>query len=253
MIENRARIAQMTRDEKIDLLIRRFLEPPETPVYVLPGGVMPEVQSDGAACFDVHARAVVHVTEKDANNRNFRHCLFDFVKMPSRRDDPQTCDKIVKMPPVEYGIERELRFRMDPGDRALVGVGIVIGLDESDPEFYVDIRPRSGLASKYGITLGNAPGTGDSDYRGEYGIVLINQGREPFFIEHNMRIAQISFTRNLIPRLVQVDSYEKLPQTKRGSGGFGSTGNSWDRRAHNGSDSIPQDQVSSAQVQSLTR
>jgi dUTP pyrophosphatase len=87
--------------------------------------------------------------------------------------------------------------------------------------FEVQIRPRSGLALKHGITLPNSPGTIDSDYRGEVKVPLINLGQEPFVIERGMRIAQM-----VIAPVVQGDFAEvaDLDETERGAGGFGSTG-----------------------------
>jgi dUTP pyrophosphatase len=90
------------------------------------------------------------------------------------------------------------------------------------PDNYeAQVRPRSGLSSKFGVTLPNSPGTIDADYRGEVSVPLINHGREPFVIEPNMRIAQM-----IIAPVVQAsfEVVEELDETPRGSGGFGSTG-----------------------------
>jgi dUTP pyrophosphatase len=83
------------------------------------------------------------------------------------------------------------------------------------------VRPRSGLAAKYGVTVLNAPGTIDSDYRGEICVILINHGKKDFVIEPGMRIAQMVFSK-----VIQVDfkQVEQLDETSRGEGGFGSTG-----------------------------
>ena len=89
------------------------------------------------------------------------------------------------------------------------------------PGFEVQIRPRSGLATKHGVTLPNTPATIDSDYRGEISVALVNLGTEPFVIEHGMRIAQMVLAR--APRLEWVETAELTP-TSRGSGGFGHTG-----------------------------
>lgn len=92
----------------------------------------------------------------------------------------------------------------------------------SIPEGYeAEIRPRSGLAHKFGITILNSPGTIDSDYRGEIKILLINLGKEPYTIRKGDRIAQMVFKRVIKADWIEV---EKLPQTGRGEGGFGSTG-----------------------------
>ena len=105
-----------------------------------------------------------------------------------------------------------------PGERALVSTGLHM---EIPLGFEVQIRPRSGLARKHGITLPNTPGTIDSDYRGELRIALINWSAEPYTIRHGARIAQL-----VIAPVVQVrvEEVESLDKTARGAGGFGSTG-----------------------------
>lgn len=107
---------------------------------------------------------------------------------------------------------------LEPGARALVSTGFAMALP---PGFEAQMRPRSGLALKHGITLANAPGTIDADYRGPVGIILINLGIEPFKISHGDRIAQM-----VIAPVVQAqfESVSSLTETKRGTGGFGSTG-----------------------------
>jgi dUTP pyrophosphatase len=107
---------------------------------------------------------------------------------------------------------------LKPFERVLVPTGIYIGIPEG---YEAEIRPRSGLAHKFGITILNTPGTIDSDYRGEIKVLLINLGTESFTIQKGDRIAQIVFKHVIKARLVAV---EKLPETSRGEGGFGSTG-----------------------------
>lgn len=102
--------------------------------------------------------------------------------------------------------------------RALVPTGLAIQLE---PGFEAQVRPRSGLAFKHGVTVLNAPGTIDADYRGEVQVLLVNLGREPFVIERGMRIAQMIIAP--ITRVEPVD-VERLDQTERAGGGFGSTG-----------------------------
>lgn len=105
-----------------------------------------------------------------------------------------------------------------PGARALVPTGLSIALPEG---FEAQVRPRSGLAAKHGVTVLNTPGTIDADYRGEVKVILVNLGAEPFTIERGMRIAQMvvaPYTR------VQWAEADTLPETARGVGGFGSTG-----------------------------
>lgn len=105
-----------------------------------------------------------------------------------------------------------------PGARALVPTGLKIALE---PGYEAQVRPRSGLALKHGITCLNAPGTVDSDYRGEVGVILINHGQEPFVIQRGERIAQMVIARHEQATVVEV---EALDETARGAGGFGSTG-----------------------------
>lgn len=105
-----------------------------------------------------------------------------------------------------------------PGARALVPTGLKIALE---PGFEAQVRPRSGLALKHGITCLNTPGTIDSDYRGEVGVILVNLGQEPFVIRRGERIAQMVIARHEQAVVADVDS---LDETARGAGGFGSTG-----------------------------
>lgn len=105
-----------------------------------------------------------------------------------------------------------------PGERALIPSGFAIALPDG---FEGQIRPRSGLALRHGITVLNTPGTIDADYRGEVKILLINHGTEPFVVERGQRIAQLVIAPIARPSLVPVQS---LSETVRGSGGFGSTG-----------------------------
>lgn len=105
-----------------------------------------------------------------------------------------------------------------PGARMLVPTGLSIALPEG---YEAQVRPRSGLAFKHGISLVNSPGTIDADYRGEVGVLLINLGQEPFVIERGMRIAQMviaPYSRASFSEVLE------LPSTDRGQGGFGSTG-----------------------------
>lgn len=109
---------------------------------------------------------------------------------------------------------------LPPGERALVGTGISIALP---PGLEAQIRPRSGLAAEYGVTLLNSPGTVDSDYRGEIRLVMINLGERPFTIRRGDRIAQMVVARVAAAQLVEV---AELPATGRNTGGFGHTGRS---------------------------
>jgi dUTP pyrophosphatase len=107
---------------------------------------------------------------------------------------------------------------LQPNERKLVPTGIAIALPDG---FEAQVRPRSGLALKSGISIVNAPGTVDADYRGEVGVILINTSSEAFTIERGMRIAQMviaPYTR------AQWSEVIELPSSERGAGGFGSTG-----------------------------
>jgi dUTP pyrophosphatase len=109
-------------------------------------------------------------------------------------------------------------FRLDPMQRAIVPTGLRIAVPDGHE---VQIRPRSGLALRHGITLPNTPGTIDSDYRGPLGVLLVNLGEAPFVIVHGDRIAQMV----LAPVLrAAFDEVVTLDETPRGAGGFGSTG-----------------------------
>ncbi|CAM4241981.1 dUTP diphosphatase [Paenibacillus tarimensis] len=105
-----------------------------------------------------------------------------------------------------------------PGMRQLIPTGFAMAMP---PELEAQIRPRSGLAYKHGITCLNSPGTIDADYRGEVKVLLINHGQEPFTIERGERIAQMVF--QVVPG-VAIEEVDELPDTVRGEGGFGHTG-----------------------------
>ncbi|MGW8820638.1 dUTP diphosphatase [Paenibacillus sp. JNUCC32] len=107
---------------------------------------------------------------------------------------------------------------LNPGERKLIPTGFAIAMPA---ELEAQIRPRSGLAYKHGITCLNAPGTIDADYRGEVKVLLINLGQEPFAIERNERIAQMVFKSVPAVEFTEVD---ELSDTVRGAGGFGHTG-----------------------------
>ena len=111
-------------------------------------------------------------------------------------------------------------FELAPGARAAVPCGIAIALP---PGYEAQVRPRSGLALKHGITVLNAPGTIDSDYRGEVKALLINHGETPFRVARGVKIAQLVIARHERATLMET---AELSETARGSGGFGSTGHS---------------------------
>ena len=105
-----------------------------------------------------------------------------------------------------------------PGERHAVATGFSVAIPEG---FEIQVRPRSGLALKHGITVPNTPGTIDSDYRGELKVILINHGAEPFPIHRGDRIAQLVLAPVTLAAWVEV---AELDETERGAGGFGSTG-----------------------------
>jgi dUTP pyrophosphatase len=108
---------------------------------------------------------------------------------------------------------------LPPMGRAVVPTGIAIALPSG---YEAQVRPRSGLAAKHGITVLNAPGTIDADYRGEIGVTLVNLGDAPFRVEPGMRVAQMVVAP---VSTVAWNEVEELPASRRGGGGFGSTGN----------------------------
>ena len=107
---------------------------------------------------------------------------------------------------------------LNPLERSIVGTGLFIELPLG---YEAQVRPRSGLAAKKGITVLNAPGTIDADYRGEIGVILVNLSHEDFTIQNGERIAQLVIARHERTEWVEVD---ELTETSRGEGGFGSTG-----------------------------
>ena len=109
---------------------------------------------------------------------------------------------------------------IEPGAFALVSCGFAMAIPEG---YEAQIRPRSGLATRHGVTVLNAPGTIDSDYRGEVKVLLINHGSEPFVVTRGMRVGQLVIAQI---RHVALREVKELDGTKRGTGGFGSTGTS---------------------------
>lgn len=112
----------------------------------------------------------------------------------------------------------EEEITLQPGEYKLIPTGIAISMPE---DLEAQVRPRSGLALKYGIGLLNSPGTIDADYRGEIGVILINFGKAPFVVKDGDRIAQLVFSK--VVRVEVVEGHD-LDKTERGSGGFGHTG-----------------------------
>ena len=155
--------------------------------------------------------------------------------MPSRSDGPAGVPVSVKRLPHGEGLDLPAYatagaagmdvvsaedVTIPPGGRHAVGTGLALAIP---PGFEVQVRPRSGLALKYGISVPNAPGTIDSDYRGELKVILINHGAKPFPIARGDRVAQLVLAP--VTRAVW-DEVAELDETGRGAGGFGSTGGS---------------------------
>ncbi|MDI1328011.1 MAG: dUTP diphosphatase [Brevundimonas sp.] len=115
-------------------------------------------------------------------------------------------------------VPEDAPLTLTPGARVLAPTGLKIALE---PGYEAQVRPRSGLALKHGITCLNSPGTIDSDYRGEVGVILINHGQEPFVIRRGERIAQLVIASYAQAEMTEVAA---LDETARGAGGFGSTG-----------------------------
>jgi dUTP pyrophosphatase len=112
----------------------------------------------------------------------------------------------------------ESSVTLKPGDRTLIPTGLFL---EIPPGYEMQIRPRSGLALKHGITVLNSPGTIDADYRGEIKVLLINHGREPFVISKGDRIAQMILAKY---EVISWEATSQLNTTERGDGGYGSSG-----------------------------
>lgn len=107
---------------------------------------------------------------------------------------------------------------LQPMERRLIPTGLAVAVPRG---YEAQVRARSGLSIKHGITMVNGVGTIDADYRGEFGVLVINLGQEAFTIEHGMRIAQMVIARHKRAEWIEVD---KLDETERGEGGYGSTG-----------------------------
>jgi dUTP pyrophosphatase len=120
-----------------------------------------------------------------------------------------------------YDLESREDVTIEPGEWKLVRTGVYLDMS---PGVEAQVRPRSGIALRHGVTVLNAPGTIDSDYRGEVCVMLINHGKKPFDVEQGARIAQIAFSPVYDIKWCQVESRSNLRLTLRGEGGFGSTG-----------------------------
>ena len=149
-----------------------------------------------------------------------RSPVVGFVRLPHGHDLPLPAYETTGAAGMDLraAIEDGTTLTLAPGKRALVPSGFIFEIPEG---FEAQIRPRSGLAFKNGITCLNSPGTVDSDYRGEVKVLLINHGDEPFEITRGMRIAQVVIAPVTQVRVAEIN---EVSDTARGAGGFGSTG-----------------------------
>ncbi|MQA88948.1 MAG: dUTP diphosphatase [Gemmatimonas sp.] len=145
------------------------------------------------------------------------HLHVRFLRLPDNPDLPLPSRQTVGSSGYDVR-SAEADFVLSPGERRIVSTGFRI---ELPPELECQVRPRSGLALRHGLTLPNAPATIDPDYRGELKIILWNAGSESVTVTRGMRIAQLVFARFATPEIIEV---EELGKTTRGSEGFGSTG-----------------------------
>lgn len=140
------------------------------------------------------------------------------LRLPHGSDLPLPAYQSAHAAAMDLHAAVESPLTIEPGRIALVGCGFAMALPDG---YEAQVRPRSGLASRHGLTVVNAPGTIDADYRGEVKVALINLGPGPFVIDRGLRIAQLVVAPIARATWAPVDT---LPDTERGSGGFGSTG-----------------------------
>ena len=140
------------------------------------------------------------------------------VKVINKSGNPLPAYATALSAGLDVRANNETPIELKPLGRAIVPTGLFL---EIPAGYEVQVRPRSGLAAKRGITVLNAPGTIDADYRGEVCVILVNLGAEPFVIERGERIAQLVLARH---EVIEWEESESLAESERGSGGFGSTG-----------------------------
>lgn len=140
------------------------------------------------------------------------------TRLPHNTDLPLPAYETAQSAGMDLAAAIDTPVTLAPGARAMVPTGLAIALPAG---YEAQVRPRSGLAAKNGVTVLNTPGTVDADYRGEVKVILINLGDDAFEIERGMRIAQMVIAPVTQASFAEVDT---LPETARGTGGFGSTG-----------------------------
>ncbi len=150
------------------------------------------------------------------------------VKLPHAADLPLPAYATAQSAGMDLMAAIAADLVLEQGQYAMVPTGLAIALPAG---YEAQVRPRSGLAAKNGVTVLNAPGTVDADYRGEVAVILINHGQQPFTITRGMRIAQMVIARHAQAQWQPVDV---LDQTARGAGGFGSTGTAANAAAKGG-------------------
>lgn len=140
------------------------------------------------------------------------------VRLPHARDLPLPAYATERSAGLDLLAAVDGALTLAPGERRLVPTGIALALPQG---YEAQVRPRSGLALRHGLTVLNSPGTVDADYRGEVGVILVNHGAEPVEVTRGMRIAQLVVAAHAT---IAWDERETLTETGRGAGGFGSTG-----------------------------
>ena len=140
------------------------------------------------------------------------------VRLPNGRDLDLPARASTQAAGMDLTAAVQADIVLHPFERAVIPTGLAIALDSG---FEAQVRPRSGLAARHGVTVLNSPGTIDADYRGEIGVILINLGSSPFVVTRGLRIAQLVVAPVTTTAWREVD---ELPDTARGGGGFGSTG-----------------------------
>jgi dUTP pyrophosphatase len=139
----------------------------------------------------------------------------------STNDNPEFATNGASGFDLRADLPKDKTMVLDIGEYTMIPTGLYFEIPEG---FEIQVRPRSGLAAKHGVTVLNSPGTIDSDYRGEIKIILINHGTKPFTVENGERIAQGVISGVMGKKMITFDSVEELSDTKLGEGAFGSTG-----------------------------
>lgn len=178
-------------------------------MMVLPGGRLPDKKTPGANGYDVYARAIVDPNNMDPLLPYMRKTFFDFKSAPDFSLQNSICE-----------IASGLAYKLLSGESVLVGLGFVAALPS---DFCYTVLARSGFILNPEMIV-VIPTLVDSDYRGEPSVRLWNVSDRPFYITHQMRVAQILFQKSYSPDFEMINDYNIFPQTDRGAKGGGSTG-----------------------------